>query len=261
MAREILLAATSLDFSRPPPVLAAEIQAQVREITGCADPYRELKAHYNELALSSLPALEHAVCAAPDPLRAATALAIAANVIDLGAKSGLTESEVHAVLASAIDTPLAGELDAFCVAAAQARRILYLADNAGEIIFDRVLIAQLPRGCVTVAVRGGPVLNDATRADAQVAGLIPFAEIIDSGAAIPGTWLSSCSASFRRHFHNADLIIAKGQGNFETLSEVSAPLFCLFRVKCEIVAQRSGYPLGSNVVWRQSPRLGRGDYS
>ncbi|HEY0944684.1 MAG TPA: ARMT1-like domain-containing protein, partial [Opitutaceae bacterium] len=104
-------------------------------------------------------------------------------------------------------------------------------------------------GTVTVAVRGGPVLNDATRTDARAAGLEEFAEIIDSGAAVPGTALASCSRTFRRRFREADLVIAKGQGNFETLHQTAGPLFCLFRVKCEIVAAQTGHPIGSNLIW------------
>lgn len=252
MAREVLLGATSLDFSRSPPQLAGMIQAQLRDITGCDDPYREHKQRFNALALALRPQLEHAVRNHPDPFLAATRLAIVANVIDVGAKSGISEAEALSVLDTAIDAPLQGDFEAFRVSAQRARRILYLADNAGEIVFDRVLIAQLPRGAVTVAVRGGPVLNDATASDARVAGIHALAAVIDSGASVPGTPLADCSRTLRRRFRDADLVIAKGQGNFETLHDTVAPLFCLFRVKCEIAAEQSGYRIGSNLVWRGS---------
>jgi len=182
-------------------------------------------------------------------------LAIAGNVIDLGAKSGLTEDEARQSAASALDQPLCGPLAALRQAAARAQRILYLCDNAGEIIFDRVLIAQLPRGRVTVAVRGRAVLNDATREDAVLAGLPALAEVIDNGSAAPGTVLEDCAPEFRRRFAGADLIIAKGQGNFESLHAEAAPLFCLFRVKCPFVAEHSGHPIGSHVVWRAASKV------
>ncbi len=118
-----------------------------------------------------------------------------------------------------------------------------------------MLIEQLPRGRVTVAVRGRPVINDATREDAIIAGLPALAEVIDNGSGIPGTVLTDCSPEFRRRFAEADLIIAKGQGNFETLNDVTAPLFCLFRVKCPIVAGHCGHPVGSHVVWRAANGL------
>lgn len=250
LVRELLLGTTALDFSLPPPVLAGAVQAQLRELTGCDDPYHALKAGHNQLALALRPALADAVRRHPDPFAAAVRLAIAANVIDVGAKSGVTESGIRAALATALDQPLVGDLEALRAAVRDARRILYLADNAGEIVLDRVLLERLPRGAVTVAVRGRPVLNDATRVDAVAAGLPELADVIDNGSSAPGTALADCAPRFRRRFREADLIIAKGQGNFETLAGIAAPLFCLFRVKCDLVAAQIGQPVGSHVVWR-----------
>jgi hypothetical protein len=184
-----------------------------------------------------------------DPFAAAVRLAVAGNVIDLGAKGGLTEDEVRQAASAALDHPLVGDVELLRQAATTAQSILYLTDNAGEIVFDRVLIEQLPRDRVTVAVRGRPAINDATREDAAAAALQEIAEVIDNGSAIPGTVLSDCSSEFRRRFAEADLVIAKGQGNFETLNDVPAPLFCLFRVKCAIIAEHCGHPEGSHVVW------------
>lgn len=248
--RELLLACTALDFSRSPPVLTGLLHTQLREITGCDDPYFEEKRRFNRLALELLPPLARAVAGSADPFAAAVRLAIAGNVMDLGAKNGLTEEEVRQAAAAVLDQSVVGELEALRLAAGGARRILYLADNAGEIVFDRVLIDQLPRGRVTVVVRGRPVINDATREDAAVGGLAAVAEVIDNGSGAPGTVLDDSSKEFRRRFAEADLIIAKGQGNFETLHDVSAPLFCLFLVKCAIVAGHCGRPVGSHVVWR-----------
>lgn len=254
--REILLGATTLDFSRPPPLLAGQLQAQLREITGCDDPYHEVKQRHNRLAFELLASLEQAVRCSFDSFGAAVRLAIAGNVMDLGAKSRFTEAETHAIATHALDHPLVGELESLRTAVASARQILYLTDNAGEIVFDRVLLDLLPRHRVTVAVRGRSVLNDATIDDATAAGLSKLAEIITNGSAVPGTVLADCSPDFRRRFAEADLIIAKGQGNFETLHDECAPLFCLFRVKCEIVAEHCGHPLGSHLVWKAPPPRG-----
>ena len=253
VVRELLLASTTLDFDQPPPQLSGALQAQLREITGCADPYREAKQRFNRLALELLPPLAAAVASSADPFGAAVRLAIAGNIIDLGAKSGLTEEEARSAAASALAQPLVGPLEALRRAARKARRILYLCDNAGEIVFDRVLIEQLPRGTVTVAVRGQAVINDATREDALVAGLAEIAEVVDNGSAMPGTVLADCSPEFRRRFTEADLVIAKGQGNFESLHAEPAPLFCLFRVKCPTAAAHCGHPVGSHLIWR-APR-------
>jgi hypothetical protein len=253
--REILLAIVALDFSKSPPELAGKLESILRAITDCDDPYREAKQRFNRLALRLMPPLATAVQRSDDPFAAAVRLAIAGNVIDLGAKSGLTEDEVRYAASSALDHPLVGDVDLLRQAATTAQRILYLTDNAGEIVFDRVLIEQLPRGRVTVAVRGGPVINDATREDAIIAGLPSLAGIVDNGSGMPGTVLDDCSPEFRCRFAGADLVIAKGQGNFETLNDVTAPLFCLFRVKCAIVADHCGHPVGSHVVWRAPNKL------
>jgi len=250
VVRELLLASTTLDFDQPPPQLSGALQAQLREITGCADPYREAKQRFNRLALELLPPLAAAVAGSEDPFGAAVRLVIAGNIIDLGAKSGLTEEEARGAATMSLAHPLVGLLEAFRHAACKARRILYLCDNAGEIVFDRVLIEQLPRGAVSVAVRGQAVINDATREDALVAGLGEIAEVIDNGSAMPGTVLADCSPEFRRRFAEADLVIAKGQGNFESLHSEPAPLFCLFRVKCPTVAAHCGHPVGSHLIWR-----------
>lgn len=252
--RELLLASTSLNFDQSPPQLSGTLQAQLRAITGCADPYRDAKQRFTRLACELLPPLAEAVAQSVDPFAAAVRLAIAGNIIDLGVKSGLTEAEAREVAAGALEQPVIGALAELREAAGRASRILYLCDNAGEIVFDCVLIEQLPRGAVTVAVRGQAVFNDATREDAEAAGLTELAELIDNGSAMPGTVLTDCSPEFRRRFAEADLVIAKGQGNYESLHAERAPLFCLFRVKCALVAACSGQPIGSHIVW-QAPAI------
>lgn len=248
--RELLLASTSLDFNASPPAVSGALQAQLREITGCDDPYMQAKRRFNLLAKELLPPLALAVSKDRDPFLAAVRLAIAGNVIDLGAKSGLTEEEVRVAASGALTQALYGEAEKLREAVAGAQHILYLCDNAGEIIFDRVLLEQFPRGRTTVVVRGRAVLNDATREDATAAGLPSLAEVIDNGSDAPGTVLSECSEAFRQRFEAADLIVAKGQGNFETLHDSGRPLYCLFRVKCPRVSAHCGYPVGSHLVWK-----------
>ena len=128
----------------------------------------------------------------------------------------------------------------FQAALGRASRILYLADNAGEIVFDRLLIERMPPGKVTVGVRGFPVINDATMKDAEDTGMTELAEVIDNGSDGPGTILDDCSQSFRDRFDEADLIIAKGQGNYETLSEVDKDIYFLLKAKCAVIARDMG---------------------
>jgi uncharacterized protein with ATP-grasp and redox domains len=174
--------------------------------------------------------------------------AITGNIIDLGAKNNLGFGEIYDELLSAPIQPIFGDLEAFKNSASEAKNILYLADNAGEIFFDRLLIEQLSGAKIILAVRGAPVINDATREDALAAGLDDIVQIIDNGSDAPGTILSDCTAEFRRHVDSADMIIAKGQGNYESLSEEPLDIFFLFRTKCPVISLHSGFALGTYVA-------------
>jgi len=149
---------------------------------------------------------------------------------------------VRAAIAEALEArPDRWATDDLRRAVGTARDIFYVADNAGEIVFDRLLIEEMPLGKVTVAVKGSPIINDATREDAQAVGLTELVDVIDNGTDIPGTVLEACSDSFRARFEAADLIIAKGQGNYETLNECRRDgLFFLLKIKCEVIARDLG---------------------
>jgi uncharacterized protein with ATP-grasp and redox domains len=250
--REVLRMTADLDLRRPPPWVAQRIHRRLRELTGVDDPYQAAKERFNRLALAMLPALRERVKRDPHPLLAAARAAIAANVIDLGAKSDLALEHARGALLDACDTDVHGDLAGFERRAQEAVDILYLADNAGEIVIDRLLIEELGPARVTLAVRGRPVLNDATMDDARVAGLPELVEVIANGSDAPGTILDDCSAEFSARFHQADLIVVKGQGNFETLSEVDANLVFLFKVKCPVIARHVGVPLGVHVLWSRN---------
>ena len=249
------LSQTSLQQS--PLVTAQYIHRLVRELAGDADPYRQAKEQSNALALELYPQLEAMVHRSDDAMETALRLAIAGNVIDLGVCSHVDRQHVQNAITHALTSPLNGEVAEFSKAVAQARSILYLADNAGEIVFDRLLIEQMPLDRVTVAVRGRPVLNDATRVDAEAAGLTELVEVIDNGSDAPGTLLSDCSETFRQRFDGADMVIAKGQGNYESLSDVGRDVFFAFKVKCPVIAAELGCPVGATVVRRTGrPRCG-----
>ena len=252
LLRDVLRRTAEMDLSQCPPVVAQAIHRTLRAMTGVDDPYRAVKDRFNQMALGMLPELEATVREAADPLAMTLRLAIAGNVIDLGVNGRITEDEARLCVRNALNEPFDGDMDAFRRVVDSAQDILYLADNAGEIVLDRLLIEQLPVGCVTLAVRGGPVLNDATMADAQAAGLCDMVEVIDNGSDAPGTVLSDCSEEFRRRFGESDLIIAKGQGNFETLSDEAADTFFLFKVKCSVVADHVGLPVGTHVLTRRT---------
>lgn len=246
--RDLMRWASRMDFHHPPPFLAQRVHRRLRKRTGGADPYRELKQRFTRLALGLAGEWDKRLRALPDPLELAVRLAIAANVIDLGAKTGLSEKDLPQAFERAVHEPLVGDLGEFRRSVEAAERVLFLADNAGEIVFDRLLIARLGPRKVTVAVRGAPVINDATLEDAAEAGLTGFVEVVSNGSDAPGTILEDCSAAFRRRFDAADVVIAKGQGNYETLAGAPRPVFFLFKVKCPVVAAHAGLPLGAHAL-------------
>jgi hypothetical protein len=248
--RSILLEVAKMDFSQSPPAFGQKLHRALRDLTRVDDPYREIKNQFNQAALEMLPDLSHKIQDSADPIFMALRVAIAGNVIDLGVNGDFSGREVKIAMDNALNEPFHGDVEDFRDTVRHAQKILYLADNAGEIVFDRLLIEQLQLNRVTLAVRGAPVLNDATRADAEAAGLCGIVEVIDNGSDAPGTILADCSLDFRRRFSMADLIIAKGQGNFESLSDTGENIYFLFKVKCPVIANHVGLPLGTHVAIR-----------
>jgi uncharacterized protein with ATP-grasp and redox domains len=240
----------AMDFKATPPVTGTRIYRIIRNITGIDDPYVADKKQYNDFAESLLPDIRSIVADAPDTFLAALKLAIAANIIDFGKNGALSETEVRACMGQALAAPI-NEVAANRLrkAIAEARSILYLCDNAGEIVFDRLLIEQLPRQKITCAVRGAPAINDATMDDARESGLTNLVRVVSNGSDAPGTILDDCSESFRGIFDAANLVIAKGQGNFETLSDMrNKRIFFLLQIKCPVIARDSGHPVGTFVI-------------
>jgi uncharacterized protein with ATP-grasp and redox domains len=244
-----------LDLSEAPPLVAQSIHRRLREISGVDDPYRPAKDRFNRLAMEMYPKLAARVKSARHPFLMAVRLSIAGNVLDLSVNGEITEEQVREAVDQALLDPFSGDVAEFHRAAAEAANILYLADNAGEIVFDRLLIEQLGPARVTLVVRGSPVINDATPVDAQTVGLHKIVEVVDNGSDAPGTVLHDCSEEFRRRFREADLIIAKGQGNFETLSDEPGRLYFLFKVKCSAVASHLGLAVGYQVLKRSSSAM------
>lgn len=257
VVRETLRLAVDMPFDRSPPWMGQRIHKLLREATGNPDPYRQAKRWANDLALALRPKLEQRVRESADPFVTSVLLAIAGNIIDLGCRSHVSEQDLLRSIEQALREPFDGNaLEELRAAVLSAGSILYLADNAGEIVLDRVLIEQLPLERVMLAVRGYPVINDATREDAAVAGLTELVNVIDNGSDVPGTILESCSDSFRTAFAQAELIIAKGQGNYETLSGMAGNVFFLFKAKCPMLAREMGCAVGQVVMCRAKGECG-----
>lgn len=227
-----------MDMERTPPENSVSVYRAIAEITGCPDPYLQVKQESNEKALSLLPELRGEVERAADPLALALRLAIGGNIIDYGAMHSF---DVDAAMACCLSAPFAiddsQQLLGQVKGLGRGGRVLYLADNAGEIVYDSLVLETLAdQGCeVTLAVKSGPIINDALVADAHACGLEKSVRILENGTACPGTPLNSCSRDLIQAFKEADLIISKGQGNFETLSEIEAEIYFLLTVKCSVV--------------------------
>lgn len=249
VVREVLRLAADLDMSQSPPVIGQRIHRLIRKLIGNTDPYRELKQRFNRLALELCAELEERIRTSEDPMETAVRLAIAGNIIDLGVKTSIKESDVEKIIRDCLTADFdIRQVEEFRNAVSRAEKILYLVDNAGEIVFDRLLIEQLPLEKVTVVVKGEPVINDATMEDADVAGLTRIVEVIDNGSDAPGTILESCSQAFRNCFAESDLVIAKGQGNYETLSDADKNIFFILKAKCPVIARDLGCEVGEMIL-------------
>ncbi len=223
------------------------IHRLLRQETG-ADPYHGIKEAYNGVALGLLPAVRDRV-ARGDRFEGSVRAAIAGNVIDFGIYESI---DLSRSIEESFQVPLSrDDYRAFANAVQNASSILYLCDNAGEIVFDRLLIETLvdEGKTVTAAVKGMPVINDATLDDAFSAGLAEFCTVIDNGNDGIGTLLEACSPRFLDAYRSADLVISKGQANFETLMQTGDDrIFFLFKVKCPVVARVVGRENGDIVI-------------
>ncbi len=250
---EILRAAAThlaaADYTLTPPELAHDIHAIVRRVTDSEDPYERLKADDTQSALELYPKLKELVSSAPHPLHRAVKLAIAGNIIDYGVGQSFdVYRHVEAVLEQsfAIDA-----FDDFQDALTSARTITYLADNAGETVFDRVLIEAIDDSIgskeITYVVKGAPIINDATVEDARAAGLAGLVSFDVVGNGMPESGPDRRDPAFLAQLEQADLVIAKGQGNYEALSDQPF-IFFLLMAKCSLVAADLGVPPGSLIL-------------
>ena len=222
-----------IPMENTPPETGDLIYQKVREITGVKDPYKKIKESNINEALALYPKLKQVVNNSKNRLLTAIRIAIAGNVIDFGVGK---EFNILEDVEKILDQEFAiFDFEGFKYQLKNATSILYLGDNAGESVFDKILIEELNKP-VTYVVRDLPVINDVTIEDAISSGLDDVAEIITSGSSAPGTILNLCNDVFLERFNNADMVISKGQGNYEGLSNVDRSVFFLLKVKCHVIA-------------------------
>ena len=227
-------------------------QAYARRF-GAEDGYAGVKRRYNDLALGMEAGLRQRIEAADDPLAAALAAARVGNYIDYGAMDDVDEATFLSLFAEAALRPEEAEVYArFLDACAAGERFLLIADNCGEIVLDRLFLEQLrrrfPRLRLQVLVRGAEVLNDVTAEDAAYVGVDRVAEVLSNGAAVAGTVYEMLPEDARRALDGADVIYAKGQGNYESLSGQGRHVFYAFLCKCDLFTRRFNVPLYTGML-------------
>ena len=245
-----------VSLNSTPPEIARFGYGLLRKISSNGDPYKKIKQKSNRLALKLYGKLKNKLNHSKRRLLVSLELAIAGNIIDFGVKNNLNVNvELNRILLKEEKYARKRTMfhyQRFKRALKEAKTILYLADNAGEVVFDRVLIEEIkriyPEKNIYFAVKDKPIINDALLEDAKVCGIDKFTEIISNGSDAPGTILSLCSKEFKKVYRKADMIISKGQGNFESLSQERRPIFFLFMVKCPVVASETRCKLGDIVL-------------
>lgn len=234
-----------MDLNVSPAVLSLVVYESTRAESGVDDIYAQVKREQNAMALAIEDELRAMVREADHPLDAALHLSAAGNIIDLGTMQ-THEIDIHQAIADAMHRRFAVDHSrAFHASLEKCGDLLYLLDNAGEIVFDKILIeVLLEHTPVTAVVKGAPIINDALMADAEQVGLDALCPVIDNGGPFVGSPLELVPASFLERMAKADMIVGKGQGNYETVDVFDGDVFLILRAKCEVIARSMGVQLG-----------------
>lgn len=260
-----------MDLQVSPPVMAQQIHWHIRKETNVKDPYATVKKQMNQLAIRHYDELHEIVLSSKNPLLTAAKIAVSGNIIDSGVDFSPEEDNILKNLKLALEDRVVGDADVFVEELNKAKSVLYLCDNAGEFIWDQLLIEQIGVEKVTLVVRGRPILNDVCWDDIACLrdsnslddidlekekfgfsgfSLNPKIKVMHNGSDAPSTILSDCSEELQNEFRTADIIISKGQGNYEALSETKAPIYLLFMAKCSVIASELGVSMNAHLIKR-----------
>lgn len=252
---EALAMSRHFSFEHTPPFVAKDVYQMISRYSGNDDPLHNVKQESMRNAAEHLPFIHEQIAASDDPLFASIKAAVAGNVIDFGAKEQFDLAEE---IGSVFKTDFAiNDYKRLKADIEHNDRIMILADNSGENVYDKVMIATIkklyPDKQIRYVVRGRPIINDITVKEAEQVGIGEVAEIIDSGVDTPGLDLLRSRREFAEMFERTPLVLAKGMGNYECLESNGKSIYFLFKVKCDVVAESIGAPLGSLILKRQSP--------
>ena len=240
VVQRVIRVLTDINHSLPPPLISENVYKTITKTLGIDDPYKEIKKKYNDLVLEREKPFKTRIKESKDPIAYAMKLSLAGNIIDFGSqiKKFNIEETINDTLKNGFDKD---DMQSFKKELDKAKTLVLIADNAGEVVFDKILLETIktlyPNLKIYCFVRGGPIINDVTPDDAKYIGMDKAAEIVKTQKAIPGFWPEFCKNNCKEIWNSADIIISKGQGNFETLSEIKDKrIYFLFIVKCMVVA-------------------------
>ena len=247
LMRQLLSFLSEADYKDSPPEMGAELHRMIRKSLQTPDPYLKIKKEYNQMMLDLYPSFKEMVEQSDTPFDTAMRLAIGGNVIDFGAKYQFDVMEtIHSAMVSELAIDDSASLQKVL---GNAQSLLYIGDNCGEIVLDKIFLEHLNVPEKIFVVRGGPIINDITVDDARMVGMDKVARVVTTGDDSPGAVWERSSEEFRRLFNEADVVISKGQGNLEGLIERKHKnLYYLLVTKCELIAERIGTQKGGFVV-------------
>lgn len=228
-------------------VTLEKIHIMQKELLGYEDDYTDIKTHFNSLVLEKVPEIERKIQNSADPLYTAMCYSMTGNYVDFGVLDTVEDEKLESSLEKVSQLkPDMTEYGLFVKDLGSARRLLLITDNCGEIVLDKLFLAQIskmyPKLEIKVMVRGKPVFNDATVQDARQVGLDKMFEVISNGSGIVGTVESDISDEAKKALSEADVVISKGQANFETLCYCNKNIYYLFLCKCKMFSDRFGVP-------------------
>ena len=250
-----------IDLADSPPEMARKLQPVITAAVGKDDPFEEIKRQSSLAASAYYDEVKSRIQASDDKLKTALEVAIAGNIIDYGAVADLDIAHELQELMDREEQQISQEnrdlfaYDELVRALENGNKLLYIGDNAGEVVFDKACIETIGTLYehleITFVTRGTPILNDVVLSDALEVGMDRAARVISSGSDAPGLILERCSQVFLEEFERADVIISKGQGNFEALSDVPGPIFFLFVAKCDVITRELSCSLRDIILKRQ----------
>ena len=241
----ILSIMANADKRHAAPVALHTIEDVLFERFGIRQDFAPIRRHFNALMLEREADFLSRLSSSSDPLKLGIQLAMIGNYVDFGAIENVNASSLSRLIEEAPSHPVDKvRLSALKADLARAKNLVYLTDNCGEIVFDKCLMRTIsrlyPHLTITAIVRGGEVSNDATREDAEQIRLSEVAHVLDNGTKIAGTWLEGISAEAKHAIDTADVLIAKGQANFETLRQCGLNIYYIFLCKCDMFARNFG---------------------